>query len=388
MPIWPEGVMDDPGIFDEYVAKIGRGRRLDRAVLPREVDDVYDRYIGRARAAIASASRSLPKLPSVYTDFVANPRFNAFAFKHQDRYFIAFHDGLPVILAMVVYRMLADRRLFPHVGDPGAEAAGLPLFSQLSPNAALLSSANPGAVAPKDAKRHVYAIHLCHLVFDFLASHEITHIAHGHVDYKKAERGIPCLDESEWLPNTPGGNLESQAMELDADSTAAQVLVKTVKALVAGRDQMLPEIASLYRTPADGMFDVAAAVSVMFRLFQDSRMNGVYLSGESHPPTRWRQMQILNMMGNYVEQFWDGSLVPSVEAAFTRAVAGVEEAFEVITGSAQQIQGLHDAWLGDGWAYAATVTDCWNNTVRGKVAKYACIEPNWYHFEQPKRPAR
>jgi hypothetical protein len=47
----------------------------------------------------------------------------------------------------------------------------------------------------------------------------------------------------------------------------------------------------------------------MFRLSGDSRMNGVDLSGRSHPPKRWRQMQILNMTGNYVDQFWDGALV-------------------------------------------------------------------------------
>ena len=84
-------------------------------------------------------------------------------------HYIAFNDGLPVILATVIYRMLADGRLFPKVGDPAAEPAGVPLFRQLRPNAALLSSANPGAVVPKDPQRQTYAIHLCHLVFDFLS---------------------------------------------------------------------------------------------------------------------------------------------------------------------------------------------------------------------------
>jgi hypothetical protein len=191
------------------------------------------------------------------------------------------------------------------------------------------------------------------------------------------------MSEADWLPNTPEGNLELQAMELDADSTAARVLVTTVKALFSNRTQMMPEIASLYQEPAGAVFDIAAAVSIVFRLFGDSRMNGVNLSGRTHPPRRWRQMQILNMIGNYIDQFWDSNLVAPVQAAFTKAIADVEEAFELITGSGQQVRGLHDAWHGEGWNYAVTVTDCWNNTVRPKVAKYAYIEPNSYHFDLP-----
>jgi hypothetical protein len=315
---------------------------------------------------------------------VRNPAFNAFAFKYKGRYFIAFHDGLPVILATVIYRMLADAQLFPQVGDPKAESDNLPLLTRLAPDAARLSASNPGAVVPKNARRQLYAIHLCHIAFDFLASHEITHIAHGHVGYTEAERGLPSVSEMDWLSDTPGGNLESQAMELDADSTAARVLVNTVKALVSSRPQMLPEVAELYQVPARALYDVAVAVCIIFRLFGDSRMTGVDLTAKRHPPTRWRQMMILNMMGNYVAQFWDSSLTAAVEAAFTKAIADIEEAFELITGSAQQVQGLHDAWLGEGWTYATTVTNCWNNTLRAKVAKYAYIEPNSYHFDQPK----
>ena len=59
---------------------------------------------------------------------------------------------------------------------------------------------------------------------------------------------------------------------------------------------MMPEIASLYKDPAGAIFDISAAISIMFRLFGDSRMNGVDLSGRTRPPRRWRQMQILNMM--------------------------------------------------------------------------------------------
>lgn len=373
--------MDEAEVFNEYVTGAGR-RRLDRSALPPGVAEAYDSYLARARAAVAGARRSLPTLPEVYTDFVTHPSFNAFAFRHRDHYCIAFHEGLLVVLAGVTARMLADRHLFPRVGDPGAEVENLPHLNLATPSAASLARANPAAVVPQDPSRRGYALHLCQLAFEFLAAHEVAHITGGHVDYRKAERGIPHVGEVEWLPGTARGNMELQAMELDADATAASVVVRTVLSRFDSRGQATsgnPDD----RNPTDALFDVALAVCIMFRLFPDSRMNGVDLSRNSHPPVRWRQMHILNMMGNHVAGRGDETLVRSVEAAFTRAVAEVEEAFERITGSGQQIQGLHDAWHGDGWAYAATVADCWNSAVRGKVAKYAFIAPNGYHFEQP-----
>ncbi len=214
---------------------------------------------------------------------------------------------------------------------------------------------------------------------------QIAHIVNGHVGYRRAERGIPYLSEMEWLPKTPGGNLELQAMEFDADSTAARNLVNTVKALTLKRGQLPPGVSEFYQDPARALFDVGSALCVTFRLFGDSRMNGVDLPATSHPPMRWRQMQTLNMIVTCVAQFWDSSLTDAAEAAFSDAIENVEGAFELITGSARQVQGLHDAWGPDGWDYAATVVDRWNSAFRAKVAKYAYIEPSSYSFDLPGR---
>ena len=339
--------MNDSDLFDDFVVSNGRGRRLDRAGLDPKVTIELDRYLGRARAAITAASQAIPTLPPIYTDFVINPQFNAFAFKHH-RYFIAFHDGLPLVLLTVLYRLMADRQVFRHIGEPDQEAQSLPLFHLDFPDAPKLSMANPGAVVPTHSSRQIYAIHLSHLAFDFLTVHEIAHLAHGHVDYLRAERGLPYVSELEWMPNTPEGNMELQAMELDADSTAVRMIAHTARANVAQRHTLSAAVAGLFSDPVQAVFDIAVAVCVIFRLFQDSRMQGVDLSGRSHPPRRWRQMHILNMLGNYVDQNWDSRMVSDVEVALTRALGEIEEAFELITGTRQQVHGLHDAWQGDG----------------------------------------
>ncbi len=376
--------MNDPELFDEFVRSNRRGRRLDRAALDSQVVTELDRYLGRARATVTAASTAMPTLPVIYTDWVTNSQFNAFAFKHRDRYFVAFHDGLLLVLLRVFYRLLADRRLFRHVGEPDQEAESLPLFHlDFPPDATKLATANPDAVVPRHSWRQIYSLHLTRLAFDFLTVHEIAHLAHGHVDYLRAEEGLPYVSELEWLPNTPEGNMELQAMELDADSTAVRMIAHTARLNVTQRNTMPADVAGLYLEPVQAVFDIAVAACVIFRLFQDSRMQGVDLSGRSHPPRRWRQMQILNMLGNYVDQNWDSRLVPEIEAALTRALTLVEEAFELITGTGQQVHGLHDAWHGDGWKYTAEVSACWNDIVRPKVAKYSFIAPNTYNFDQP-----
>jgi hypothetical protein len=159
--------------------------------------------------------------------------------------------------------------------------------------------------------------------------------------------------------------------------------VNTVKGLVASRSQMLPEIWAFYHPTAGAMFDVAVTVPIMFRLFQDSRMNGVDLSGKSHPPTRWRQMQILNMMG--ITSINSGKL--AYRARFGRVHRG-----DCRCGRGLRTDGRDEAagpwvahsWHGEGWEYATKVAERWNNTVRPKVAKYAYIEPNSYCFDLPK----
>jgi hypothetical protein len=128
-------VMDDADLFDEFVSLADLGHRFNRSQFPREIADEYDRYIHRIRSFIGSALTCLPRLSSVYADFVLNPSFNAGALKYKDRYFVVLFAGLPVIVTAVIFRMLADRRIFPQVGDLNEEASNLPLFTTITPDA-------------------------------------------------------------------------------------------------------------------------------------------------------------------------------------------------------------------------------------------------------------
>jgi len=128
--------MDEAYLFDEYARLLDVGRILDRSHFPPQVAHDYERYLRRARTLITSVRTMEPGLPDVFTEYVGNPKFNAYAAKYKGSYFIAFFDGMPIIVATVVNRMLADGRLFASIGDPKAEEQALAPLAALVPDAA------------------------------------------------------------------------------------------------------------------------------------------------------------------------------------------------------------------------------------------------------------
>lgn len=377
--------MDDTAHFDTILRDNELGPRFDGSRTPTHAAEV-ERFTQRARDIIASAVPKFAGLSGIFVAVIEDPEFNAWATRVKDvdedryKYFIGIHGGLLTIVNFVVNRMLADPRTFPNIGEPKGERDNLPLFSKLTPNAI---DCNLCSVRPQNWRRELYAVHLSHLVFDFIVAHEVTHIGNGHVAYTDAEYGLPFMRERRWLEGTPEGNLESLTMEMDADFKAAELAVLNVRRLVGMRAQLPKEWADYYSDPARAMFDFAAAISIQSRMFGDTRLALTSLAIEDHPPDSWRQLMVLNVMGNYAEQIWGEAIGASIMASINRAITEVEEAIERLTGRPQQVQGMHDVWHGEGWDYAAALTGCWNNTLRAKLAKYAFVElPSIYSFDR------
>lgn len=95
-------------------------------------------------------------------------------------------------------------------------------------------------------------------------------------------------------------------------------------------------------------------------------------------------MWILNTFGNYAEQLWGDSFAHSCTEAITQAIADVELGFEAITGDKQAVTGLHEAWGKDGRDFASRLSDCWNQSLKAKLARHAYVEavPH-YGFDFP-----
>ena len=376
--------MDEAYLFDEYARLIDAGRILDRSQFPPQVMSEYERYLRRVRALIVSVRTVERGLPDVFTEYVSNPMFNAYAAKYKGSYFIAFFEGMPIIVSTVVNRMLADGRLFASIGDPKAEEQTLPPLSGLTSEGRIYN-ANHQPVSPRQATRQIYAAHLCNLIFDYLAAHEMAHIVNGHASYTAFEFTVPCIMEFGSIPATTEASLESQAMELDADFTAALPMVTMLRRIVAARDQLPEPLVSRYALPSNAIYDLATAICILFRLFGDSGITGVDLSKASHPPNRLRQMMILNAMGNYIEERWDKALYRVAEEQFSRAVHDVEYAYERITADPQQVTGLNDVWSTRGLGYAATIANYWNSTLRPKLEDHSTAKLSIYNFDDWKQ---
>lgn len=372
--------MDDAALFDEIVKANNLGPRIEDHRLQKH--PAVERFTCLLRSRVGSTVPQFSGLADIFASFIADPEFNAWAAKHGDRYFIGIHAGLLNILTTVVFRLMADPRTFPDIGDPSEEVGNLPTFSRITPDA---TACGFQPVSPKNPRRVLFAMLVCDLAFDFVVNHELTHIGHGHVGYTNAEFGLPFLGERRWLAGTPAGNLESLAMEMDADFKAAEQLMKRVRGDLSGRDPS-SGFAEFFSDTSRAMLAVAAAVSIQSRMFGDTRVALADLSTQDHPPDRWRQLMVLNVMANYAEEFWGSEAHASVMAAVNRAIAEVEEAFERMTGQPQEIQGLHDTWHGEGWEYARAVLDCWNNTLLTKLEKYTFVGLRSYDFDLPQKP--
>jgi hypothetical protein len=222
---------------------------------------------------------------------------------------------------------------------------------------------------------------LCNIVVDFIAAHEVTHIAHGHVGYRSPNKSGPSVPKLRWQAGTPDGNYESQAMEMDADFTAADLVVRGVKRLVSIKDELPPTYADYFKDSTRAMFNIAAAVCIQSRLFGDSRLEFANLVTDDHPPDRWRQLMVLNAMGHHADEKWGVDESSLIMQEVNRAIEEVELAFERMTGEPRQVYGLHDVWHAAGWDYAKALCNCWNFSLKPKLAPHTFRSLSSYSFD-------
>lgn len=363
--------MTDVELFDRRIAVENIGPRRDLATLQAPTAKEYKRYLDKIKSTIHSAVSVMPNLAAVHTEFVQGPALNAFAFREAGRYFVGINDGLSMLVRGTALRIFADPLLFTNIGDASKETNDdLPLFAGLGPDAKSIQQYLGQMRNPKDFEREFYAIHITDIMFDFIGTHELAHIAHGHTDYYIDEYGLPLIQELGYNPGTASGNLDFQTMEMDADFFAANLMTINIKRII-GERHLLPEPAQfVFRDPPTAMFNLAVAVSMLARLFEDDKISGTDLARRTHPPWRWRQMMTLNAIANYAVSLWDETTVRQIEAAFSEAITMVEKAFQTITGTDARITGLHDVWGPPGFSYAKSLMAWWQSSLRTKLLKY------------------
>src|SRR6185369_16609382 len=161
----------DVELFDKAVSE--DGGRFDLSTRDETTARLFNDWAEWIRGCNQlSREGRFPRLPDVHIDWIANRRLNACAFSHEGRLFVGVHEGAPAIIETVANRLLADKRVLPHIGDPAKEIElpSVPDGIALDTRALVEGGVNQ---LPRCAKRRHYAGHIRNIAVKALFSHEM-----------------------------------------------------------------------------------------------------------------------------------------------------------------------------------------------------------------------
>lgn len=295
-----------------------------------------------ATQMIEGMNQFMPRMPKVHFDFVSNPELQAYAFTDQGRYFIGFFSGTVYLLDLVFCRMMCDRRVLPRIGNVVLERkepqslAGMTLDAERACNAGL------SLLLPNCPARLEYKCRLLEWAFRFLVSHEIGHIAGGHVDYMDKEYGLPFLAELGWTGQSESETMLRQSLELEADAQGAGSLATN-----------MPQRATNHAHPLsleDCVFGSVFAFCSLFRLLGDATFSGREAT-QAYPPVRVRQM-LCAEQGIQMIKKWPADVRETCLDKVVEAVNAAEQILPLLTGEPVSIAGLTEAFGKTGKDYA------------------------------------
>lgn len=320
-------------IFDAFLAKTKHGGRLRRETSTDHVRAFLQRVEVRAQDLISAARREIPSLPDIHFDFISNSQVNAVAFKESRCYFIGFYAGTLMLLHQLVGRLLADGRIFPHIGNAAAERCDwepLPYFSRDA--LVMLDLESPRF--PTDPARQQYAEFLEHQATMFLVGHELVHIVSGHVDYLNARWQQPMTVELGGLTGQ-GENalIERQSLEHHADTRSIYSRIDSLRFTFTNPARQIP----LWRPDATHavhlLADWAVSVNLIFHLFGDLRFIGALLEHTSHPPLAVRRATCDGMAYAAVQEKFGAEWLPVAREALLLARGDTDLAFATMFGT-------------------------------------------------------
>ncbi len=361
--------MTERELFDEACRAAGIGPRLDIENYPDvPAFPVYERTRSIAFELITSANQHVPTLPPLHFDFVDVPQVNAWAFQHNNEYFIAVTAGAVVMLHLVLDRILADPNTLPWIGDPSQERDDLQPVPWGIVDPERLFNLGVRPVVAQDERRVRYSKHLADQALMFLVGHEIAHITRGHVDYLIAATGSSFLAELGWQ-GVGEQKVQRQAIEADADRRSIYARCYSMfMTPERNAGQSLPWTGQPARV--EGMqFDWAFAVNVVFRLFGDKRFSGINLESASYPPLPLRRRLAMDFGCHVLIENWCREHEEKIESSLVGSVKITEDSFLAI-GADPAEGGFAEAFSDEASQHIARLSDCWEK-LRSDLVPFA-----------------
>jgi hypothetical protein len=276
-------------------------------------------------------------------------------------------------------RMLADRRVLPHVGNPQEEEYEHPPLARPVLQSLLADFQKNGVPPPPKGDRQQFFLFLSQMSFAFLMLHELTHIRNGHVDFLEARR-LPFLQE---LGGTPLARDEAplyQALEVDADIGACGFAFDLVSDMKRSDETAVCPPLQTYESRLSVL---SMAIFSFFRGFTDKPLDGADLLGNAHPPDRFRYAAFMGAIPSGIKNRPEITL-EQAHRAVGRGLRLTEEAFHVLTGEpipdpTKPDQFLYSEALGPvGTQHRELLKKRWEGGLRAELEKYAYGSPMMY----------
>jgi hypothetical protein len=176
-------------------------------------------------------------LPTINFQYFTSGTFNGIASIIGPEAFIGLARGSVLLPYDLFHRIMAHPSLLPEIGDPSGESVNSQHEEGICNDFGDVVSKRAGQQIPtqraKNATREAFADICAKIAFDFLITHEIAHITHGHLNFRSTGNA-PFITEFAMAHNlSPSQALSIQALEMDADASGATMSLSQINRIQA-----------------------------------------------------------------------------------------------------------------------------------------------------------
>jgi hypothetical protein len=200
---------------------------------------------------------------------------------------------------------------------------------------------------PRCPQRFAVAKILCQLAVRFLTAHELTHILHGHLRLKRIQGQSLCLKERPTLANQER-SLESQTLEMDADSGAVLLTLNTVMMpdeALSAEDGAGWDPIHRNRTLITNLWCIA-----IYTLFRSFESVPVKIEESSHPPPIRRALMAFGTFSALQQRDRPAESDESIQTSATRAMIEVERLIAWIVDAPPDLGPIRGATVPDDYS--------------------------------------
>ena len=242
--------------------------------------------------------------PPINFKYVEADTFNASASLNNEGYLIELNSSVPLFLLILFSRLLSDPRVLPHLSSKEAIVSDFTIPAIIDPSDFNRRADWKISLGPI---RSFAAGTLADICATFVISHEIGHVISGHVDAYREIDGALSLNELVSRSTVSAETTQRrQAWELDADATAATLMMNFVDELrnLSKTNDRVRAVFSAGEHTLENILAISIVSLFAFFCYLKGSRDALGLTS-SHPHPFVRAYYLRNLMVNAALDRWD-----------------------------------------------------------------------------------